>query len=523
MKRSAPDEPAHEEHEPPRKRSASTRAVDEPRDDAEAAPPTAEFNSALAERIARLGACRACLARWLNIQPLAAEDDVALAAFLARHGPLADYAACTICCGLLDPQAGWVTALSAALAEKGYEGLRGARLSPILPGTLALLEFLVACHVYELYHRHNCASARVSLEAAVFGQTQRLMPGVPVFLSNTSRRLTELRCDVHVCDDKTKEELWPMLKRLQRVEGASTAPWQGTHKNEKPAYRTLCTWLGECLDSASFRAGAPRVLAELASARPVLGTEQITLVRDSAFVGGRYCKHDREVSHSPFFVGAVQLAETSVNSLLEAAIAPLFGVPPGSTNILSAGREDLDVRMLGSGRPFVLEIKDPRRIAGPVGTALQHLVPEPLDALGRVSVSHLHVASESSTAVLRDGEDSKRKAYRCVVWASQPLQPAQVASLNAIPELHLPQRTPIRVLHRRSAAERDKVIHSMRASYINPRFFLLDLETSAGTYVKEFVHSDLGRCVPNLGGLLGPGIACDLLQLDVMEVIMPFP
>lgn len=40
--------------------------------------------------------------------------------------------------------------------------------------------------------------------------------------------------------------------------------------------------------------------------------------------------------------------------------------------------------------------------------------------------------------------------------------------------------------------------------------------SSAGTYIKEFVHGDLGRTVPNVGSLLGA--ECDILQLDVMNL-----
>ena len=43
---------------------------------------------------------------------------------------------------------------------------------------------------------------------------------------------------------------------------------------------------------------------------------------------------------------------------------------------------------------------------------------------------------------------------------------------------------------------------------------LLDLTTQAGTYVKEFVHGDLGRTTPNVGALLG--CEADILQLDVV-------
>lgn len=39
---------------------------------------------------------------------------------------------------------------------------------------------------------------------------------------------------------------------------------------------------------------------------------------------------------------------------------------------------------------------------------------------------------------------------------------------------------------------------------------------SAGTYIKEFVHGDLGRTVPNVGQILGTD--SDILQLDVTNV-----
>jgi len=52
---------------------------------------------------------------------------------------------------------------------------------------------------------------------------------------------------------------------------------------------------------------------------------------------------------------------------------------------------------------------------------------------------------------------------------------------------------------------------------LNEHFFLLDLETEAGTYVKEFVHGDMGRTQPSLAGLLQSD-AADILQLDVVAV-----
>ncbi len=52
------------------------------------------------------------------------------------------------------------------------------------------------------------------------------------------------------------------------------------------------------------------------------------------------------------------------------------------------------------------------------------------------------------------------------------------------------------------------------------RYFNMRLRTQAGTYVKEFVHGDLGRTSPNLGTLLG-NVRVEMVQLDVLAVHMP--
>lgn len=45
--------------------------------------------------------------------------------------------------------------------------------------------------------------------------------------------------------------------------------------------------------------------------------------------------------------------------------------------------------------------------------------------------------------------------------------------------------------------------------------------TQAGTYVKEFVHGDFERTVPNIG--LITGSECDILALDVLDIELDWP
>lgn len=70
---------------------------------------------------------------------------------------------------------------------------------------------------------------------------------------------------------------------------------------------------------------------------------------------------------------------------------------------------------------------------------------------------------------------------------------------------------------------RPKSIYKIKAERISPHFIYLDLVTQAGTYVKEFVHGDLGRTVPSFQDLLGiEGIQCDILLLDGTALCINF-
>ena len=57
------------------------------------------------------------------------------------------------------------------------------------------------------------------------------------------------------------------------------------------------------------------------------------------------------------------------------------------------------------------------------------------------------------------------------------------------------------MLHRRAPLIREKIIHRLHLTKINTQNYLCNLITSAGTYVKEFIHSDLGRTQPSLCSL----------------------
>lgn len=58
----------------------------------------------------------------------------------------------------------------------------------------------------------------------------------------------------------------------------------------------------------------------------------------------------------------------------------------------------------------------------------------------------------------------------------------------------------------------------MKAYQINEHFLVVFVLSSAGMYIKEFVHGDLDRTRPNLGTIMCYNQSADIVQLDVVKL-----
>lgn len=246
--------------------------------------------------------------------------------------------------------------------------------------------------------------------------------------------------------------------------------------------------------------------------------DPIKCLREAVYVAGRYNKFSRQLSQTPWFVDGVKRFETSVEELICKPILDLFKA--SEYKFSASGREDVDVRMLGNGRPFVIELINPRRVI---------FTPEQLLALQldvnssttAVKVHDVQIVAKEETSILKEGEEEKIKRYRALCWIKDMLSDEHLNKVSNLGNIVVHQKTPIRVLHRRTLAVRDRAVHSMSASKVDDHHFHLYLSTQAGTYIKEFVHGDFGRTVPNLAIILGT--ECDIVELDVEAVELDWP
>jgi tRNA pseudouridine synthase 10 len=244
------------------------------------------------------------------------------------------------------------------------------------------------------------------------------------------------------------------------------------------------------------------------------------------YVCGSYLKLSRDVSQSPSEI----LAERSIQDILADALRTTIphALDEAEFALSAAGREDVDVRMLGNGRPFVLTLRNMRlkRLFTDAELAqVSRLLASANDP--PVLVHSPHIGSESSMAAIKESETTHAKRYRCVVYTAVPFAQSELdAILSTVHDLAVLQDTPIRVMHRRTVATRPKTLHKVHAQLF-PGFLstatakshwcLVDLECGSGMYVKEWVHGDFGRTRPSLGDLLG--CKTSILQLDVLDLV----
>ncbi len=176
-----------------------------------------------------------------------------------------------------------------------------------------------------------------------------------------------------------------------------------------------------------------------------------------------------------------------------------------------AGREDIDVLMLGSGRPFVLEIKEPK---------IRNLdladLEEKINKIneGKTAYHGLKVCERGRKAEIKQSSPDTYKVYEAIVECDDAFDVAKLEELKKLNEIN--QQTPLRVLRRRTDMVRVKHVLGLSYELIDDKSFKMRIKTEGGLYIKELISGDEGRSQPNVSEILGVNAVC--AQLDVIEV-----
>jgi len=251
----------------------------------------------------------------------------------------------------------------------------------------------------------------------------------------------------------------------------------------------------------------------------------VTIRPKPLLVYGRYRKMSRALPQSPWHCrrcrgrgcdGCRGTGRRYPRSVAELVAGPLLAASKAKgARMHSTGREDVDARMLGRGRPFVMELTEPRVRSfdlAPVEEEINR------SCAGEAEVRELRFADETLCEAL----DSARpdKTYRAVVRCLVMPAADAFGRLMELDRLEIQQETPRRVLHRRANRLRRRALRVLSVELPHGsgpvREFALTLRTEAGTYVKEFVSGDEGRTRPSVAEVLR--VPCDCTELDVLEV-----
>jgi len=176
------------------------------------------------------------------------------------------------------------------------------------------------------------------------------------------------------------------------------------------------------------------------------------------------------------------------------------------------GREDIDARMLGNGRPFILEIKNPVK---------RHLdlnnLKESINTYseGKVKVSDLCPSTKHEVIAIKNAKVIK--TYEVEVEFERPIEHAKLKEVvRTFTDKTIEQKTPLRVLHRRTDKVRKRTVIDLRIKAVDEKVARFKITGESGIYIKELIHGDEGRTKPSIAEFLNT--KCEIKSLDVTHI-----
>jgi tRNA pseudouridine synthase 10 len=176
-----------------------------------------------------------------------------------------------------------------------------------------------------------------------------------------------------------------------------------------------------------------------------------------------------------------------------------------------AGREDIDVRMLGRGRPFVLEIKEPKVRELELDKLTEQINQHCKD---KVEVLNLKMVEKDRRSGVKASSTETSKTYCALVEVDETISEEDLDILNSLNVIK--QRTPIRVSHRRADKIRIREVKEVETKLIDSNHFEIIVNCDGGLYIKELISGDEDRTQPSVTSFLGSSAKC--VHLDVLEV-----
>lgn len=250
--------------------------------------------------------------------------------------------------------------------------------------------------------------------------------------------------------------------------------------------------------------------------------DDIKLQIDSIFIYGRYKKFKRGVPQTKWYCRVCRgrgckLCEYTGKmydiSIEELVAKHFLKYAKGSGETFhGCGREDIDVLMLGNGRPFVLEIKNPK-VRKIDLLRLERIIND--NNKGIIEVLNLRFTEKDE--VMRIKSAKFRKTYYVLLKGKKTLNKEKLKkAAQRLQSETIKQFTPSRVAHRRANLVREKKIYKCNINTVEGKIATLTVESESGTYIKELISGDNDKTKPNLSEIIG--VPCEVIDLDVIHI-----
>lgn len=241
------------------------------------------------------------------------------------------------------------------------------------------------------------------------------------------------------------------------------------------------------------------------------GTDTYRLIIRPILIEGRYWKRGRNISQNPWISkSGIRKYPYSIQEFLVDKLSGFFQT--NNIVIHASGREGVDARMLGNGRPLVVEIKNPIIRKVDFNTMNKYLKTNLLE------VKLDSFSSKVRIKYLKNESSRVAKIYRLLVLSEREIDPEELYSLEEFfKNIIIKQYTPIRVLKRKKNRFRNRRVYEIKNYYIEPRVFETVIYCDGELYVKELIHGDNGRTTPSYAEFLKTKLYP--LEIDVIGTL----
>jgi len=254
-------------------------------------------------------------------------------------------------------------------------------------------------------------------------------------------------------------------------------------------------------------------------------TKEVKLQINPLYISGRYKKLKRGIPQSKWFCSNCHgkgcekcdwTGKMYPESIEEIIGKPFLEMTSGlKVSFHASGREDIDAKMLGTGRPFIIEVTQPKKRFLDL-KRLEESVNS--YAKAKVKVSNLRITDKYGVRKLKQAESTQKK-YRVIMEFEDEIGKKDILVLKEkLTNATIKQKTPIRVLHRRADLTREKYIYEVTVKKLSPKEAEMKIRCQGGLYVKELVTGDEGRTTPSVSEILKN--KAKPTKLDVLNVIM---